>query len=86
MPPAPSRGKLQASARWVVQLASFTDHANALHLAHRLRLQHLPVVIAPLRLRGRMWWRVWVGPVSRAAAGRLAQRLRPIAQGEVLRE
>ena len=83
---APSRGKPQASARWVVQLASFTDHTNALRLAHRLRLKHLPVAIAPLRLRGRMWWRVWVGPVSRAAAGRLAQRLRPIAQGEVLRE
>lgn len=85
-PSTPSAGKPRAPAHWVVQLASFTDHANALRLAERLRLQHLPVAIAPLRLRGRMWWRVWVGPVSRAAAGRLAQRLRPIAQGEVLRE
>jgi cell division septation protein DedD len=69
-----------------VQLASFTDRANAQRLVERLRLQHLPATIAPLRLRGRMWWRVWVGPQSRAAAGRLAQRLRPIARGEVLHE
>lgn len=84
---APARREPRDSPGWVVQLASFADHGNALRLTHRLRLRHLPATVAPLRLKGRMWWRVWVGPVSsRAAAVRLARRLRPIARGEVLRE
>ena len=84
---APARRAPRVSARWVVQLASFADHGNALRLTRRLRMRHLPATVAPLRLKGRMWWRVWVGPVSsRASAAQLAQRLRPIARGEVLRE
>ena len=74
------------SPGWVVQLGYFSVHANALRLARRLRVKGFRVSVSPSRVRGRILWRVWSGPVgSRAAAAHLARRLRSAGlRGEVL--
>ena len=74
------------SGGWVVQLGYFSIHSNALRLAHRLRVKGFRVSVSPSRVRGRLLWRVWSGPVrSRAAAMHLARRLRLVGlRGEVL--
>ncbi len=85
-PRAATAHKPPVSPGWVVQLGYFSVHANALGLAHRLRVKGFRVSVSPIRVRGRILWRVWSGPVgSRAAAAHLARRLRSAGlRGEVL--
>ena len=82
----PAAAQRPAPRAWIVQLGYFSVHANALRLARQLRLKGFRVSITRRRVRGRVMWRVWAGPLSsRAAAAHLARRLRSIGlRGEVL--
>ena len=88
---APSARRIQhapSRAQWVVQLGVFALRADALRLGQRVRARGIPVRITPLRVRGRLLWRVATGAVSGHAAGlALARRLQGLAlKGELLRQ
>ena len=76
---ASTRGvkRLSHSSRWVVQLGVFALHADALRMQRRARARGIAARVGRFRVRGRVLWRVTVGPVNGQAAGRsLARRLR----------
>jgi len=81
--PPPSR-----PSGWVVQVASFSDKGNADQTLARLRLEGYDSFLEQINVKGKMLYRVRVGPeVERARAdalqGRIARELK--LQGQVLR-
>lgn len=56
-----------STGKWVIQVGSFSDRANAESLAKRVRARDYPVVISKFELGNRSLYRVQVGPVRNRA-------------------
>ncbi len=50
---------------WLLQVASFREKANALHLISHLKKQHVPVHVSRFQRSGSEYYRVTIGPGSR---------------------
>ena len=86
LPPVNRLGRV--SGHWTVQLGVFALHGDALRFAGRVRAKGFGVRLSPLRLRGRLLWRVTAqAEPTRAAALQLAGRLgRAGLRGDLLRQ
>ncbi|MCB1744640.1 MAG: SPOR domain-containing protein, partial [Gammaproteobacteria bacterium] len=61
---------------WLVQLASFSNQANAQNLVARLRSDRFDAFARSVQIKGHTVYRVFVGPIKeRAEADRLQKRL-----------
>ena len=87
-PVARTARRTAAGGHWTVQLGVFAVHADALRLAGRVRAKGFGVRLTPLRIRGRLLWRVTAqAEPTRAAALQLARRLgRAGLRGDLLRQ
>ncbi len=87
-PAPPVRRRARSAGHWTVQLGVFAVHADALRLAGRARAKGFGVRLAPLRLRGRLLWRVTgQAEPTRAAALQLARRFeRAGLRGDLLHQ
>ncbi|HVC30130.1 MAG TPA: SPOR domain-containing protein [Steroidobacteraceae bacterium] len=85
-PPVREARSSASSRGWVVQLGSFADHRNALHLARSLEAKGIRMSVSRARAGSRVLWRVRTGLAhDRAGAEHLAARLRALGhRGEVL--
>jgi cell division septation protein DedD len=87
-PAARTARRAPTGGHWTVQLGVFAVHADALRLAGRVRAKGFGVHLTPLRIRGRLLWRVTAQTEpTRAAALQLARRLgRAGLRGDLLRQ
>jgi DedD protein len=59
----PIKSTAAPAGKWVIQVGSFSDKANAESLAKRVRARDYPVMISKFELGNRSLYRVQVGPV-----------------------
>lgn len=75
-PAAENGGKLTALGSWVVQVGSFSSRKNALGLRDRLRKAGFATQVEKVRVKGKVHYRVRVGPfLERTAAERARSKL-----------
>lgn len=75
--PVPPRGARDGMPTWVVQVASLNTPEAAAELEAKLRKDRFSAFVEQAEVRGRLFYRVRVGPeVDRASAERTAERLR----------
>ncbi|MDO9081148.1 MAG: SPOR domain-containing protein [Desulfuromonadales bacterium] len=84
---APKPGKDPAQGAWILQAASSTSEENAQNLGKRLRSKGYKTVVKPFQVKGKTWYRVYVGPyatdvATKEAAAKLSRQegLTPIAR------
>jgi DedD protein len=80
-PPRADTSNASGSGRFVVQLGSFRDKANAERLVRDMTARGFATFIAPITTNGRELYRVRVGPTKdRASAEALAAQLKRMGQ------
>jgi DedD protein len=72
--PLASRAEAPTSARWAVQVGTFSKEANALRLVKQLRDQGQSAFVMPLESGGATLYRVRVGPMKDRASAEAALR------------
>jgi cell division protein FtsN len=80
-------GKDPAQSAWILQAASSTSEENAQNLSKRLRSKGYKTEVKPFQVKGKTWYRVYVGPyasdaATKEAAAKLSRQegLTPIAR------
>lgn len=63
----PAKSTAAPAGKWVIQIGSFSDKANAESLSKRVRARDYPVMISKFELGNRSLYRVQVGPVRNRA-------------------
>jgi len=61
-PPAPTSPASLSS--WVIQVASLREHAHAYSMVQDLRAKGFPAYLEEVRVKGKQWHRVRIGPES----------------------
>lgn len=86
-PPAPISRKEEESGSWILQASSYPREQDAQTLGKQLRSKGYKTDVKPVVIKGKTWFRVYVGPYTTAAAAKEAatklsrqERLRPIAR------
>lgn len=84
---APTSSKDPVQSAWILQAASSTSEENAQNLSKRLRSKGYKTEVKPFQVKGKTWYRVYVGPYStdaatKEAAAKLSRQegLSPIAR------
>ena len=85
--PAEKSGKERSKSGWILQASSSPREQDAQHLSKRLRSKGYKAEVKPVLVKGKTWFRVYVGPYTTAAATKEAaaklsrqERLSPIAR------
>lgn len=75
--PAAPRQPAAAPTSWIIQVASVRERERAYSLVQELRAKGFPAYMSEARVKGRLWYRVRVGPESgRAHIESMAAKLR----------
>ena len=84
---APKVAKEPAQGAWILQAASSTSEENSQNLSKRLRSKGYKTEVKPFQVKGKTWYRVYVGPfatdaATKEAAAKLSRQegLTPIAR------
>jgi cell division septation protein DedD len=84
---APTSSKDPVQSAWILQAASSTSEENAQNLSKRLRSKGYKTEVKPFQVKGKTWYRVYVGPyatdaATKKAAAKLSRQegLTPIAR------
>ena len=84
---APKPDKEPAQGAWFLQAASSTSEGNAQNLSKRLRSKGYKTEVKPFQVKGKTWYRVYIGPYATDAATKEAaakltrqENLTPIAR------
>jgi len=84
---APKSSKNPVKNTWILQVASSTSEENAKNLSKRLRGKGYKTEVKPFQVKGKTWYRVYVGPyasdaATKKAAAKLSRQegLSPIAR------
>jgi cell division septation protein DedD len=85
--PAPKVTKEPTQGAWILQAASSTSEENSQNLSKRLRSKGYKTEVKPFQVKGKTWYRVYVGPfatdvATKEAAAKLSRQegLTPIAR------
>lgn len=65
-------GKEQDSGKWILQASSYPREQDAQSLSQRLRSKGYKTEVKPVQIKGKTWFRLYVGPYSSAAAAKEA--------------
>ena len=65
---AKKSGKDAAQSAWILQASSSPREQDAQHLSKRLRSKGYKTEVKPVQVKGKTWFRVYVGPFTTAAA------------------
>lgn len=86
-PPETTSSKDPVQGAWILQAASSTSEENAQNLSKRLRGKGYKTEVKPFQVKGKTWYRVYVGPyatdaATKEAAAKLSRQegLTPIAR------
>lgn len=64
--------KEQDSGRWILQASSYPREQDAQSLSQRLRSKGYKTEVKPVLIKGKTWFRLYVGPYTSAAAAKEA--------------
>lgn len=85
--PASTSSKVDTQENWILQASSSPQEKDAQSLSKRLRSKGYKTEVTPVVIKGKTWFRVYVGPYSSAveakeAAAKLSrqEKLAPIAR------
>lgn len=68
-PAAPQKtGKEESKSTWILQASSSPREQDAQSLSKRLRSKGYKTEVKPVQVKGKTWFRVYVGPYTTAAA------------------
>lgn len=85
--PASTSSKVDNQENWILQASSSPQEKDAQSLSKRLRSKGYKTAVSPVAIKGKTWFRVYVGPYSSAAEAKEAaaklsrqEKLAPIAR------
>lgn len=70
--PEPKSVKEEVSGSWILQASSNPREEDAKNLSKRLRSKGFKTEVKPVQVKGKTWYRIYVGPYTSASAAKEA--------------